>query len=378
MEYIQEVSKYATIPIIANGGSSNNRDSPSNTYNGIKDFWERTGASSVMIARACEWNPSVFQKNGEKDDIFNVIKKYLDYALEYDYPFTIVKYNVQNILGSHQESELGKRFLASSTMHDLCKVFSMEKIYDIRKEHIRTMSNKIGFDKMLGSSLSLSPKVARRDTSIKATIPHKRVLTELIDSSEKGNIDDKSLSNEIVSILNMEYGESKIDELKDQGCIYEMYIPFIRGHYKEAIDIPKTKLFLWMKQNVTEDIQPIYRTWGRNNMFRSVVFIKRKGLIVSMESTSSAKAQRAKNGEGIFFSSESWEKNKKYSEQAAAVAALHCLNAKEFRYDESRRKHSNLIKRGDSVNEIGEPSLTICKSKLDQEVSPMKKIKLHP
>ena len=63
-------------------------------------------------------------------------------------------------------------------------------------------------------------------------------------------------------------------------------------------------------------------------MFRSVVFIKRKGLIVSMESTSSTKAQTAKNGEGIFFSSESWEKNKKYSEQAAAVAALHCLNAK--------------------------------------------------
>lgn len=101
---------------------------------------------------------------------------------------------------------------------------------------------------MLGSSLSLSPKVARRDTSIKATIPHKRVLTELIDNGEKGNIDDESLSNEIISILNKEYGESKIDELKDQSCIFEMYIPFIRGHYKEAIDIPKTKLFLWMKQ----------------------------------------------------------------------------------------------------------------------------------
>ena len=25
-----------------------------------------------MIARACEWNPSVFRKSGEKDDIFNV------------------------------------------------------------------------------------------------------------------------------------------------------------------------------------------------------------------------------------------------------------------------------------------------------------------
>ena len=87
-----------------------------------------------MIARACEWNPSVFRKSGEKDDIFNVseticmsyiwnykrislslklysiyeiisfqvIKIYLEYAFEYDYPFTIVKYNLQNILGSQQ------------------------------------------------------------------------------------------------------------------------------------------------------------------------------------------------------------------------------------------------------------------------------------
>ena len=28
---------------------------------GIKDFWERSGASSVMIARAAEWNLSVFR-----------------------------------------------------------------------------------------------------------------------------------------------------------------------------------------------------------------------------------------------------------------------------------------------------------------------------
>ena len=89
----------------------------------------------------------------------------------------------------------------------------------------------------------------------------------------------------------------------------------------------KSNIFLFL-QNVTEDIQPIYRTWGRNNMFRSVVYLKKKGLTVCMESTSSSRAQSVEKGEGIFFTSESWEKNKKYSEQAAAVAALHCLDAK--------------------------------------------------
>ena len=78
----------------------------------------------------------------------------------------MVKYNVQNLLGSHQvsatisvrhdnqlnlltlfairllviimyyslkESNLGKKFLASSTMHDLCTVFNMDKKYEERK-----------------------------------------------------------------------------------------------------------------------------------------------------------------------------------------------------------------------------------------------------
>ena len=58
--------------MIANGGSSNNRDNPANTYSGIKTFWNDSGATSVMIARACEWNPSVFRNNGDKDDIFDV------------------------------------------------------------------------------------------------------------------------------------------------------------------------------------------------------------------------------------------------------------------------------------------------------------------
>ena len=96
--------------------------------------------------------------------------------------------------------------------------------------------------------MSLSPKVARRDTSIQATVPHKRILTELIDSSEKGNIDDQSLSKEILSILEQKINAEEMEDIKKQSCVYEMYVPFIRGHYKEPMDIPKTKLFLWMKK----------------------------------------------------------------------------------------------------------------------------------
>ena len=58
--------------MIANGGSSNNRDSADNTNSGIKKFWKETGASSVMIARAAEWNPSVFSPDDKRATVMQV------------------------------------------------------------------------------------------------------------------------------------------------------------------------------------------------------------------------------------------------------------------------------------------------------------------
>ena len=75
--------------------------SPINTYQGIRNFWKETGADSVMIARAAEWNPSVFSPNG-KSDIYQIVDKYLDYAIKYDQPFIISKYNIQQHLGGDQ------------------------------------------------------------------------------------------------------------------------------------------------------------------------------------------------------------------------------------------------------------------------------------
>ena len=68
--------KHATIPVIANGGSSNNRNSERNTYEGMTEFWKETGASSVMIARAAEWNPSVFRRDGKKATVMEMVHKY--------------------------------------------------------------------------------------------------------------------------------------------------------------------------------------------------------------------------------------------------------------------------------------------------------------
>ena len=79
-------------------------------------------SSSVMIARGAEWNPSIFRA-GEKEEVMTMIDKYMNHAINFDYPFNIAKYCVQQLLGSLQDSELGRSFLNTATMEDLSNVF---------------------------------------------------------------------------------------------------------------------------------------------------------------------------------------------------------------------------------------------------------------
>lgn len=59
LEMIRKIAKHLKIPVIANGGS---RDIEK--YNDIIKFRNECGTTSVMIARAAEWNVSIFRKEG--------------------------------------------------------------------------------------------------------------------------------------------------------------------------------------------------------------------------------------------------------------------------------------------------------------------------
>jgi len=251
VESIRAIVRHARIPIIANGGSSNNRNSSVNTHEGIKRFWKESEASSVMIARAAEWNPSVF-RGGEKEDIMTQIQKYFAYAIEYDYPFNIVKYCVQQLLGSMQESELGRKFLNSATLSDLCEVFNLGEEYRKRKETLQ--------------------KLNRPDHMF----------------SEKVNKESRTQS------LKRKIGDDYVTE---------MFCPFVRGHYglNESSELPKTLLLLFSRQKGFE--QPIYEVEKQDKQFRARVKVC-----------------------GDYYGSLSWEKNKKYAEQGAALVAVKCLN----------------------------------------------------
>ena len=195
---IKTVVQHATIPVIANGGSSQNRNAQDNTYEGIRQFWRASGASSVMIARAAEWNPSVFRP-GPPDNVMTVIEKYFKYAIEYDYPFNIVKYCLQQLLGSLQDSELGRNFLNSATMGDLCRVFGYSELYE---ERLLQLAGQARPDQRFSEKVD---RVGREASWVRKV------------------------------------GEEEVTE---------MFCPFVRGHYGDnnSCRLPKTLLLMHARQ----------------------------------------------------------------------------------------------------------------------------------
>uniref|UniRef100_A0A0K2VDE6 DUS-like FMN-binding domain-containing protein n=1 Tax=Lepeophtheirus salmonis TaxID=72036 RepID=A0A0K2VDE6_LEPSM len=272
---IQEVKKIATIPIIANGGSSNNRDLVANTHEGILSFWKESTADSVMIARAAEWNVSVFSKN--REDIYKIIDDYLDTAIHFDYPFNIVKYNVQQILGSDQDTEKGRKFLSTGTLLDLCNIFDKGDTFSKRQGELSKLKLKhpLGAREAVRTGV-LSDDVSPKRRKLSSCFPNNLLLPEW-DSNEELTV---------------------------------MFAPYVRTHYPKPCDIPKAKLLSWFRlKTKSNSAVPSYNTIKtKDKVFQSIVRLGEFGSFASLAS----------------------EKNIRYSEQAAAIVALHCLGIQKF------------------------------------------------
>ncbi|XP_041454358.1 tRNA-dihydrouridine(20) synthase [NAD(P)+]-like [Lytechinus variegatus] len=122
---IKAISDCISIPLIANGGSQDIIKS----YDDIEKFREMTGASSVMIAREAQWNPSIFRKEG-KLPIQDVIKRYIQYAVDYDNVYTNMKYCIQQILRDEVQSERGQELQRSKSVKEICSAFDMNDYHD--------------------------------------------------------------------------------------------------------------------------------------------------------------------------------------------------------------------------------------------------------
>ncbi|XP_039618877.1 tRNA-dihydrouridine(20) synthase [NAD(P)+]-like [Polypterus senegalus] len=121
---IKAIADAVSIPVIANGGSSEHVK----VHSDIEVFQSLTGSSSVMLARAAMWNPSIFRKDGILP-LEHVMREYIKYAVCYDNYHSNTKYCLCQMLREKMETPLGKRLHAAQSNQEICQVFGMEEYW---------------------------------------------------------------------------------------------------------------------------------------------------------------------------------------------------------------------------------------------------------
>lgn len=124
-DYIQAVADAVAIPVIANGGSLD----LVKTHADIEEFRNATGSSSVMLARAAMWNPSVFRSQGLLP-VEQVMEEYIKYAVRYDNHAFNTKYCVCQMLRDKVESPMGKQIHSAQTNAEISEIFGLKEYYD--------------------------------------------------------------------------------------------------------------------------------------------------------------------------------------------------------------------------------------------------------
>ncbi|XP_008565419.1 PREDICTED: tRNA-dihydrouridine(20) synthase [NAD(P)+]-like isoform X2 [Galeopterus variegatus] len=124
-EVIKAIAETLSIPVIANGGSHDHIQQ----YLDIEDFRQATAASSVMVARAAMWNPSIFLKEGLRP-LEEVMQTYIRYAVQYDNHYTNTKYCLCQMLREQLESPQGRLLHAAQSSQEICEAFGLGAFYE--------------------------------------------------------------------------------------------------------------------------------------------------------------------------------------------------------------------------------------------------------
>ncbi|XP_072672026.1 tRNA-dihydrouridine(20) synthase [NAD(P)+]-like isoform X5 [Canis lupus baileyi] len=124
-EAIKAIAETVSIPVIANGGSHDHIQK----YLDIEDFRQATAASSVMVARAAMWNPSIFLKEGLRP-LEEVMQKYIRYAVQYENHYTNTKYCLCQMLREQLESPQGRLLHAAQSSQEICEAFGLGAFYE--------------------------------------------------------------------------------------------------------------------------------------------------------------------------------------------------------------------------------------------------------
>lgn len=130
---------------------------------------------------------------------------------------------------------------------------------------------------------------------------------------------DSAFVEKMDTVAREEARKRTIDEVE----VTEMFCPFVRGHYgdNESCRLPKTLLLMYSRQKGLE--QPRFLTRGNDDhaVCNNPLFLSR----YTVERQDKQFRGRVQVGEEVYAST-SWEKNKKFAEQGAALVAVKCRN----------------------------------------------------
>uniref|UniRef100_A0A6P8QKG8 tRNA-dihydrouridine(20) synthase [NAD(P)+]-like isoform X2 n=1 Tax=Geotrypetes seraphini TaxID=260995 RepID=A0A6P8QKG8_GEOSA len=138
-DIIRAISEAVSIPIIASGGSYNYIKE----HSGIETFRQTTSASSVMVARAAMWNPSIFSKDGTVS-LEKVMQEYIKYAVKFDNHYASTKYTLCMMLRGQVETPRGKKLCAALSNLEICEAFEMKSFYEEIATLLETKKASLG------------------------------------------------------------------------------------------------------------------------------------------------------------------------------------------------------------------------------------------
>eukprot|EP00731_Ephydatia_muelleri_P026002 Em0018g102a len=241
-DVIQEIARVLSIPVIANGGSGDVK-----SYSDIAKLKQLTGCSSVMLARAAQWNMSVFRQEGPLP-VSEVVKEYLKIAVEYDNPFPNTKYCVAQMLYDQVDTPFGRTVLGTTSMKELCNIWELVPHLDEAEARRAKIIDSLSWDdqKDLGVA-SFGPTAAKR--------------------------------------RKMEV------EITEDGTM-ELFLQFVKREY-QCLTSPKSVLLEWLRtQNLPA---PVYNTVERSKdrLFKSTVRVGNDRYSSSFWSKSKRSAEQA-------------------------------------------------------------------------------------
>ncbi|XP_026757443.2 tRNA-dihydrouridine(20) synthase [NAD(P)+]-like [Galleria mellonella] len=211
-DIIRYIAESICIPVIANGGSKEIEK-----HGDIYKFKELTGCTSVMIARAAEWNCSIFRKEGLLPmDL--VITDYLKLAVDYDNSPSNTKYCIQNILRDLQETPRGRQFLECQTLEQICSIWGLGDYCQEKQSQYQKMG--------IQGRWQVTPSELEP--------PHKKI-------------------------------KLPAEELNG---VTEMKVCFIRANFND-LNLPKSRLHAWAGKNGYKI--PVYETQQVEKLFRTII-----------------------------------------------------------------------------------------------------------